>query len=174
MRHLILFSTILLLTIHAGAQSARKTRSIITPFSKNGTISGDTTFFTYHDQNQSLSQGGALKRFFNRNVRMPFTEDGSGLEFGTCNLYFIVDTAGKVTKAWCDSVTNKAVEKEILRVAGKLATFNPTTIKGKPVFTKVMATIIMAHGNYNEEYTGRQADIIVIGYDPAYKKAVSR
>jgi hypothetical protein len=171
MRHLILFSITLLLTIHAGAQSARKTarktRTISASFSKNGTISGDTTFFDY-------GQGGALKRFFNRNLRIPFAEGTPDLQFGSCNLYFIVDTAGKVTKAWCDSVTNKFVEKEVLRVAGKLATLNPTTIKGKPVFTKVMATVIMEHGNENEEYTGRQADIVVIGYDPVHKKSVSR
>ena len=168
MKHLILFSTILLLTMHAGAQSARKTRTITTLFKKYGTTSGDTTFFNYKIEN------GDLLRFFNRNLRIPFTEDGSGIELGSCNLYFIVDTAGKVTKTWCDSVTNKAVEKEVLRVAGKLALMKPTTIKGKPVFTKVMATVILAHGNENEEYTGRQADVIVIGFDPVHKKAVSR
>ena len=93
MRHLILFSTILLLTMHAGAQSTRKTRTITTSFSKNGTISGDTTFFKY---------------------------DG----------------------------------------------------KGKPVFTKVMASVIMVYGKDNEPYTGRQADVIVIAYGINYKKAL--
>ncbi|MFL5746407.1 MAG: hypothetical protein ACJ751_17150 [Niastella sp.] len=172
MRHLILFSTILLLTMHAGAQSARKTRTITTSFSKNGTISGDTTFFKY--DGQSIGQFGALTRFFNRNLRVPMAADGSGMELGTCNLFLIVDTAGKVTKTWCDSVTNTAVEKEVLRVAGKLATMKPTTIKGKPVFTKVMASIIMAYGKDNEPYTGRQADVIVIAYDPVHKKALGR
>lgn len=170
MRHLILFSTILLLTMHAGAQSARKTRTITTSFSRNGTISGDTTFFKY--DGQTLGQYGALTRFFNRNLRVPIAEDG--VELGTCNLFMIVDTAGKVTKAWCDSVTNTAVEKEVLRVTGQLARMKPTTIKGKPVFTKIMASVIMTYGKDNEAYTGRQADIVVIYYGTNYKKAVSR
>jgi|GEM_PF-5367814 len=171
MRYLILFSTILLLTMQAGAQSARKTHTVTTSFSKNGTISGDTTFFNYYDQR---AQDGALRRFFNRNLRVPTIEGTDEMEFGTCNLYFIVDTAGRVTKTWCDSVTNNAVEKEVLRVAGKLAPMIPTKVKGKPVFTQVMAKVIMVHNDGNDGYTGRQADIIVLGYDTVYKKAVSR
>jgi hypothetical protein len=158
--------------MNATAQSARKTRTITTSFSRNGTISGDTTFFTY--DGQTMGQYGALTRFFNRNLRVPMAADGSGMELGNCNLHFIVDTAGKVTKAWCDSVTNEAVAKEVLRVAGKLAAMKPTTIKGKPVFTKVMATIIMTYGKDNEPYTGPQADVVVIAYDPVYKKSLGR
>jgi hypothetical protein len=154
--------------MHAGAQLARKTRTITTSFSKNGTISGDTTFFKYDDKD------GALQRFFNRNLRIPTSGDYREMEFGTCNLYFIIDREGKVTKTWCDSVTNEEVEKEVLRVAGKLPSLKPTTIKGKPVITKVMTTVVMAHSNDKDDYTGIQADIIVIGYDPVHKKAVSR
>lgn len=173
MRHLILFSTILLLTMHATAQSARKTRTITTSFSRNGTISGDTTFFNYSNNKEYNGQYNALTRYFNRNLRIKFTEYDE-MELGSCNLYFIVDTAGRVTKTWCDSVTNKEVEKEVLRVAGKLATMNPTTIKGKPVFTKVMATVVMAYGKFDEPYTGRKADIVVIGYDSQHKKSIGR
>lgn len=174
MRHLILFSTILLLTMHATAQSARKTRTITTSFSRNGTISGDTTFFKLDDQN--YGQDRALTRFFNRNLRMPFSKGDWDweMELGTCNLYLIIDKDGKVTKTWCDSVTNKEVEKEVLRVAGKLPSLKPTTIKGRPVVTKVMATVIMDHAKDGEAYTGPQADIVVIGYDPQYKKAIGR
>lgn len=170
MRHLILFSTVLLLTIHAGAQSARNTRTITTSFSKNGTISGDTTFFNYNNNDNGRNDG--LMRFFNRNLRVPLVEGTGEMELGSCNLYFIVDTAGKITKTWCDSVTNKAVEKEVLRVAGKLATMMPTTIKGKPVFTKVMTTVLMEHVNEKESY--RKADILVVAWDPVHKKALSR
>ena len=169
MRRLILFSTILLLTIHVAAQSARKTRTITTSFSKNGTISGDTTFFNYNNYN---GQNDGLRRFFNRNLRVPLSAGTDEMELGSCNLYFIVDTAGKVTRTWCDSVTNKAVEKEVLRVAGKLATMIPTKIKGKPVFTKVMTTVLMEHVNEKESYGN--ADILVIAWDPVHKKALSR
>lgn len=169
MRHLILFSTLLLLTMHAGAQSARKTRTITTLFSKNGTISGDTTFFKYDNYNGQPDQ---LRRFFNRNLRVPLIEGTDEMELGSCNLYFIVDTAGKITKTWCDSVTSKVVEKEVLRVAGKLATMKPTMIKGKPVFTKVVTTVLMEHANEKESYGN--ADILVIAWDPVHKKALSR
>jgi len=157
--------------MHATAQSARKTRTITSSITRNGTISGDTTFFNY--SNNDNGRTDALTRFFNRNLRILFTEYQE-MELGSCNLYFIVDTAGRVTKTWCDSVTNTAVEKEVLRVAGKMAVMQPTRIKGKPVFTKVKASVIMAYGKDNEEYKGPMADIVVIGYDPAYKKAVSR
>lgn len=96
------------------------------------------------------------------------------MELGSCNLHFIIDTAGRVIKTWCDSVTSKAVEKEVLRVAGKMAVMKPTTIKGRPVFTKVMASVIMVYGKDNEPYTDRQADVIVIVYGINYKKALSR
>ncbi|OQP63182.1 hypothetical protein A3860_25160 [Niastella vici] len=148
----------------ACAQSVRKTRTITTSISKNGTTSGDTTFFTYPN--------GTLLRFFNRNLRAAFAEGTGELELGSCNLYIMIDTAGKVTKTWCDSVTNKTVEKEVLRVAGKLATMKPTTIKGKPVFTIVMATVNMEHENEKESY--RKADILVIVWDPVYKKSTGR
>ena len=166
MKRLILFCSISLLILHAGAQSAGKTRTITTSFSKNGTTSGDTTFFSYN------GQSGALLRFFNRNLRIPMVNDTSEMEFGSCNLYFIIDTAGNVTKTWCDSVTNKAVEKEVLHVAGRLAPMKPTTIRGKPVVTKVMATVNMEHANQGESY--RKADILVIGYDTQYKKSTGR
>ena len=161
MKHLILFFAISLPTLHADAQSARRSRTISASFSKRGTISGDTTFFS----NNSVD----LLRFFNRNLRIPFAEGTPELEFGTCNLYLLIDPAGNVTKAWCDSVTNTAVEKEVLRVAGKLPAIKPTMIKGKPVITKVMATVSMEHNNENETY--RKADIVVIGYDPQHKKS---
>jgi hypothetical protein len=167
MKHLILFCTILLLAFHADAQAGRKTRTITTTFSKRGTVSGDTTFFNNNSDNVDLL------RFFNRNLRVAITPEQE-MELGSCNLYFIVDTAGKVTKTWCDSVTNTAVEKEVLRVAGKLPTMKATTIRGKPVFTQVMATVIMAYGKDNEAYTGRMADIVVIVYDAAYKRSVGR
>jgi hypothetical protein len=154
-----------LLMLHAGAQSAKKTRTITTSFSKHGTTSGDTTFFSYY------GPAGDMTRFFNRNLRIPREEGTGELEYGYCNLYFMIDTAGNVTKTWCDSVTNNVVEKEILRVAGKLAWIKPTKIKKKPVVTKVMATIIMMHANESDSYNDVKADILVIGYDPQRKAA---
>ena len=103
---------------------------------------------------------------------MPLEERTGELALGYCNLYIIIDTAGKVIKSWCDSVTNKTVEKEVLRVAGKLAPMKPTTIKGKPVVTKLMATVAMEHANEKDVY--RKADILVIGYDPVHKKSTGR
>lgn len=169
MRHLILCSTVLLLTMPAGAQSAHKIRTITTLFAKNGSISGDTTFFNFNNYNNSPD---GLRRYFNRNLRVPMVVGTDEMELGACNLYFIVDTAGRVTKTWCDSVTNKAVEKEVLRVAGKLPAMRPTMIKGKPVFTQVMTTVKMEHANDQEVYG--KADILVIAWDVVHKKAVSR
>jgi hypothetical protein len=158
-----------MLMLQAGAQSAKKTRTITASFSKHGTTSGDTTFFSYYGPDVDL------RRFFYRKLRIPNKVGTTEMEFGSCNLYFMIDTAGNVTKTWCDSVTNKEVEKEILRVAGKLAWIKPTMIKGKPVVTKVMASIIMMH---NEQYDSNKdkdlkADIVVIGYDAQRKQAIA-
>ena len=167
MKPLILCCAISLLMLHAAAQSAKKRRTITASFSKHGTTSGDTTFFSYY------GPAGDLMRFFNRNLRIPRKEGTGELEYGSCNLYFMIDTAGNVTKNWCDSVTNQEVEKEILRVAGKLAWIKPTKIKGKPVVTKVMASIIMMHANESDSYKDVKADILVIGYDAQRKQAIA-
>jgi hypothetical protein len=167
MKRLILCFAISLLMLHVGAQSAKKTRTITASISKHGTISGDTTFFSYYGPT------GDLIRFFNRNLRIPLEEGTGELEYGSCNLYFMIDKAGNVTKTWCDSVTNQGVEKEILRVAGKLAWIKPTKIKGKPVVTKVIAAVIMMHANESDSYKDVVADIIVIGYDPQRKKSIA-
>jgi hypothetical protein len=156
----------------AYAQSDRKTPVITTSFSKYGTVSGDTTFF--NNNSQSSQSGNLLLRYFNRNLRIPFKKEAWEMEIGSCNLFFMIDTAGNVTKCWCDSVTNKAVENEVLRVAGKMTPFKPTTIKGKPVETKVMARVFMVHANENESYGHLKADILVVGYDPVHKKATGR
>lgn len=165
MKHLILYCTMSLLMLQAGAQSARKIRTITASFSKHSSSSGDTAFFSYD------GASGNLTRYFNRNLRMPM-EDGVW-ETGTCNLYFMIDTAGHVTKTWCDSVTNEAVAKEVLRVAGKLTSMKPTTIRGKPVITKVRTTVIMMYANGSDSNYPK-ADLLVIGYEPARKKLISR
>ena len=106
---------------------------------------------------------------------MPWAQDQPDImETGSCNLHFIIDKTGKVTKSWCDSVTNPAVGEEVLRVAGKLPALKPTTIKGKPVVTKVTATVIMAYGKNGESYDHLKADIVVIGYEWVRKKAIGR
>jgi hypothetical protein len=142
MKRLILLSAISLSILCAIAQPTGNIKTIKASFSRFGITSGDTTFFSYSDY-----RGTNLQRFFNRNLRVPPKEDFPGVDTGSCNLYFIIDTAGNVTKTWCDSVTNKGVEKEVLRVAGKLvanqASLKPTIIKGKPVITEVMAKVIM-------------------------------
>lgn len=167
MKRFILCVAISLLMFHAGAQSAKKKRTITASISKHGTTSGDTTFFSYY------GPAGDLMRYFNRNLRIPREEGTGELEYGSCNLNFVIDKAGNVTKAWCDSVTNITVEKEILRVAGKLALIKPTRIKGKPVVTNVMATVVMI---YNEAYDPNKplkADIVVIGYGEQRKKQIA-
>jgi hypothetical protein len=166
MKHLILCCAISLLMLHAGAQSAKKTHTITTSFSKHSTTSGDTTFFSYY------GPAGDLLKFFYRNIRIPNIVGTTELEYGSCNLYFIIDTAGNVTKTWCDSVTNKEVEKEILRVAGKLAWLKPTKIKGKPVVTNVKATIVMMHNEAYESNKNLKADIVFLGYDVQRKQQI--
>lgn len=158
MKNLILCFAIIFLMLRADAQSANNTNTITASFSKYGIISGDTTFFS------NDGSPGDLMRFFNRNLRIPRKEGTGELEYGYCNLYFMIDTAGNVTKSWCDSVTNKTVEKEILRVAGKLALIKPTMIKGTPVVTIAMATVVMMHADDYESNKDRKADIVVIGY----------
>ena len=172
MKYLLLFCSISFLIMQANAQSTRKTRTITTSFSKQGTTSGDTAFFSYDDQ-----RGHDLTRFFNRNLRMPIDEETMEQAVGSCNLYFMVDKAGTVIKSWCDSVTNTVVEKEILRVAGLLKRLQPTTIKGKPVITKVVAKVIMVHGRPEDVDAinkNLKADLIVIGYGTVRKKAIGR
>lgn len=114
MKRLILPSAISLFMFCASAQTTGNAQSIKASFSRAGITSGDTTFFAY---NGSIT----LQRFFDRNIRVPGGADRLGVETGWCYLYFMVDTSGNVTKTWCDSVTNREVEKEVLRVAGKLA-----------------------------------------------------
>jgi hypothetical protein len=167
MKHLILCSAISLLMLHASAQSAKKTRTITASISKHGSTSGDTTFFSYY------GPAGDLMRFSNRNLRIPREEGTGELEYGSCNLHFMIDTAGNVTKTWCDSVTSQVVEKEILRVAGKLAWIKPTKIKGKPVVTNVMATIVMIYNEVYDSNKNVKADIVVIGYGEQRKKQIA-
>jgi hypothetical protein len=176
MKRLILFFAISLSMHYADAQTTINT-TITASFSKYGITSGDTTFFSYHD-----SRGTTLQRFFDRHIRIPQKSGTPDLETGSCTLYFIIDTAGNVTKTWCDSVTNKEVEKEVLRVvgrltgslAGNLASLKPTRIKGKPVVTEVMAKVIMIQSDSNDSqqdlYKRLKADVLVVWASPAKRK----
>ncbi len=58
MKRLILFLTISLPILHAGAQTTGNTGTISASFSKYGITSGDTTFFSYQD-----GRGTTLQRF---------------------------------------------------------------------------------------------------------------
>ena len=164
MKPYIIASFALLLTLAVSAQAKKKVRTVTASFSKYGRVSGDTTFFYYYGPADS-----DLLRFFNKNMHVPY-EDGDQ-QFGSCNLYFMIDISGKITKAWCDSVTNDWVKKEMLRVVNKLEWLKPTVIKGKPVITKVKTTVAMLHADDPAVKTTK-ADILVYAWDPVHKKAL--
>ena len=163
MKRLILSAAVSLFMFCASAQTSGNVKTIKASFSRSGITSGDTTFFSY---NGTIT----LQRFFDRNIRVPGKKDTVGVETGSCNLYFTVDTSGNVTKTWCDSVTNSGVEKEVLRVAGKLAAnqapLKPSTIKGKPAVTEVKAKVILMESDKPDWKRDElpQADIIAIWF----------
>lgn len=164
MKPYITLSFALLLMLAVSAQAKKKVRTVTAPFLKHGNVLGDTTFFYY-----SGPTGNDLMRFFQRNMRVRL-EDGEQ-QFGYCTLYFMIDTTGEITKAWCDSVTNEWVEKEMLRVVNKLARLKPTVIKGKPVITKVKTTVAMLHADDPAVKTTK-VDLLVYASDPRHKKAM--
>jgi hypothetical protein len=169
MKRLILFCSMSLLMLHAGAQPSGKTHTITASLSKDGIISGDTAFFDYYGTARNVTY------FFYRHLRF-LNQAGAWdkYETGSCNLYFMIDTAGNVTKAWCDSVTNTVVEKEVLRVAGKLAPLKPTKIKGNPVVTTVMAKVLMVDEVEYESNKNLKADILLIAYPPQRKSTAGK
>lgn len=124
-------SLMLLLVNYGQAQSKKQGDTLATRFPNHGKISGDTVFFKYIPID--------LTRFFLRNFRVAVGT--KGYELGYCTLFFVIDTSGAVTHAWCEQVTNELVAKEALRLTNKLTGLKPTYIKNKPIITKVKTTI---------------------------------
>jgi hypothetical protein len=99
-------------------------------FSMCETIRGDTVMFNFP----------SLKRFFQRNLRCPAELDT--VVTTLCKLYFLIDTTGQVTDAWCAPGPPEPLAREVVRVARKLGTFIPGNIKGRPVVTRVETRIV--------------------------------
>lgn len=153
MRGFIQLSLILLSVNYCQAQATKQKDTLESRFPNHSRVSGDTSFFKYTPVD--------LTRFFLRNLVI---KDGpNGYEFGHCTLFFVIDTTGAVTKAWCEQVTNESVAKEALRVTNRLTGLKPTYIKGKPVITKVKATIALVDSEKITD-TDKLADIWMIAY----------
>lgn len=129
--HIIILLIVFVVDVHGQHQHAD---TITTRFSMCETVRGDTVMFKYY------TTYDGLKRFFDRNIRYsPLMELEAATVF---DLYFIIDTTGKVNDAWCAAGTPQRFANEGLRVACKLDGFIPSKINGKPVFTQVEMRIV--------------------------------
>lgn len=129
-----------LLQAHTGADT------ITVRFSMCETERGDTVMFRYPSKYEGLC------RYFNRNLRFPL-DDSDTIPFAICRLYFLIDTTGRVTNAYCATGAPDTLAKEVIRVAGRLGNFTPVSIKGKPVATWVDTRVVFYDMSEDEAKT---------------------
>lgn len=143
--------------------------TIAVRFTMCETIRGDTVMFKF----PSTYEG--LRRTFQRNLRCPV--DLESIETTLCKLYFLIDTAGQVTAAWCAPGPPEPLAKEVVRVAKKLGAFVPGYIKGTPVVTQVETRIVYYDIQEEEKEIKKnlnyEADIFV-GAGVPYRKPAKR
>jgi len=101
--------------------------------------------YTNVDHIPAFPGGNAgLQKFFDENVQYPSPAEDAGVE-GTVNIGFTVDENGKlINPQIAGERAGYGLDEEALRVIGKMPTWVPGKIGGKPVRTKYILPVKFA------------------------------
>lgn len=159
MKRLLLILFAFLYLYNVNGQSTHQTDTISTIYSNIGSISGDTTFFSYTGTKRDL------ERYFYKNLFVPEPYDKPIT--GSCNIYLVIDKSGYITQAWYVQHMNNEVGATALMHFKQYPRLKPTYIGNMPVITKVRISICVMT---DDEFEAAQkngkinADFLVISY----------